>query len=249
MKTKILLLSLVAFLTFSCKSDDESMLTAPPIPADQKYLSKVVNEAGEEQLRIEYNSDKSIKKIDIGKGTLIYRFNYDGEGNISESHYNLGSETGVIYYSHDENGILLSYTLNNVEYPIEYNNSVYKIPFDDGTIYEIKVTANEIVKINEFEGEGFEINFFYDANKSGPLINTKSLSLYTAIMNPSYFTFLQVRLNSFSMPLEEMLLTGMRYTFQNEYDEDGFLKKSSVTTYYQDEEPETSVLSYEYIQL
>lgn len=243
MKTKILLATILLLTLFSCKSDDESSGTRT-IPADQKFLSKVTDDAGATTFSIEYTTDKKIKKI----VSDIYqvRYDYDQNGRIVKSYLSLdGAPTIITDFEHDANGNIVGYTQDDVEYVVEkINNKYFFINHNDA--YEIEFNAqNEVIKLKTGETQ---LDFFLVDGKSGPFSNTNKINIYDCISNPFYYFYFSAINNLTHVPIEEILGGSSPITFQNEYDEHGFLKRSVLSTNVGGE-PQVVNLNYQYIKL
>jgi len=243
MKTKILLATILLLTLFSCKSDDEGSGT-PTIPADQKFLSKVTDDAGVTTFSIEYTTDKKIKKI----VSDIYqvRYDYDQNGRIVKSYLSLDDVPTIITdFEHDANGNIVGYTQDDMEYVVEKINNKYLF-INHNDEFEIEVNAqNEVIKLKTGETQ---LDFFLVDGKSGPLSNTNNISIYDCISNPFFYFYFSALNNLNHEPIEEIIGGLGPITFKNEYDQDGFLKKSVVNYNFSDG-PQTNYLNYQYIKL
>lgn len=246
MGAKILLFSFFSILIFSCKSDDEAS-GMPSIPADQKFLDRIVTEDGIELLKMEYNADKTIKKIIIEGGAGQIRYAYDEQGRVQEMYFNItGQGTITTYFEHDANGKILGYAQNNEEFALEISNDNY-IFFNDGDLIEAKINSN--LEIDKFTVDGEQTyNYFYETGRKGVFTNTNDVGIYNFIATPYFHIYLNGGYNLFKTPLEEILGGSISVTHQNEFDDQGFLKKSS-TIFSLGGEPIVNNFIYEYIQL
>jgi len=243
MKTKILLAVILLLVLFSCKIDDESSGTTP-ISADEKYLSKVTNDKGVVLISLEYNTNKTIKKKVSGDSQV--RYEYDQNGRVTKCYLSLPeTPTIVTDFIHDANGNIIGYTQNNIEYKVEKIGNKYLF-INNGDAYEVDVNNNN--EILKYKTGDTQLDFFLVDEKLGPLSNTNNISIYDCISNPFSYFFFSALNNLNHEPIEEIIGALGPITFQNEYDQDGFLKKSVVNYNFSDG-PQTNYLNYQYIKL
>lgn len=243
MKAKILLISILSLFIFSCKSDDESSGTST-IPADQKYLSKVTNDEEAVLISLEYNSDKKIKKKISGDSQ--FRYEYDQNGKVTKCYFSLPETPTIITdFVHDANGNIVGYIQNNIEYKVEKIGNKYFF-INNGDAYEVDVNNNN--EILKFKTGDTQLDFFLVDGKLGPLFNTNNISIYDCISNPFSYFFFSALNNLNHEPIEEIIGGLGPITFQNEYDQDGFLKRS-VINYNFGDGPQTAYMNYQYTKL
>lgn len=250
-----LLLSLICFslLQFSCKNDDDG---SPSIPADEKYLSSITDESGNTVLSVEYDDDKRFKKLSFDG--VSFRIEYNESGKVSKQFINTeGQDTKEINYSYNQNGKIDKYTIGENDYPVTYNQeeNSYQFKFFFSNSLKIYLDNNDLIKKlvipgNE-ENQDAILNFFYDQNHFSAFHNRNDMFLTEFI---SYFPllFYQYNINAYWLPFEEVSGTGLTLKYENEYDQDNFLKKSVATGVYNNENNPTTIIhtyTYHYTQL
>lgn len=225
MKSKILLFSILSLFIFSCNSDDENS-GGSPIPSDQKYLSKITDDQGTTVATIEYNSDKTIKKKVLE--SVQVRYEYDTNGRVSKSYISFsGAPTITTDFEHDANGNILGYTQNDLEYEVEKTGNKYLFVNNDDA-YEVDVNSNhEIIK---FQTGDAQLDFLLADGKSGSLSNTNNVAIYDFIANPFYYFYFSSMNNLTHQPIEDIYGALGAIAFENEYDEDGFLKRAVLNS-------------------
>ncbi|SMC81413.1 hypothetical protein [Moheibacter sediminis] len=254
MKKSIYLAVLFLFgiMLISCSGDDDSRSSAPPIPVDQRYLSKITDEQGELLVVINYNENKTIARMTIGG--FIFRYEYNEIGKVQNMHLGIPGEGSASFsYTYDGNGKMNSYTgSDGVMRPVEYNaqENYYHFVEDEYDSYTIYLNSNQTLKkvIEHEQGENdIAINLFYEDGKYGPLHNTNDISLSTIVASPIYYYAFFSSFNLCSVPFQEVF-GGQVYVLQeNEFDQDNFLKNSIAISPFLSNEP--IKLIYEYIQL
>lgn len=118
----------------------------------------------------------------------------------------------------------------------------------------MKIILNEkgnCTKLLTSDGFSTVLNFFYEENRKGPLTNGGNMSLTNFISALPMFTSAQIFGNFLPFPLEEYIggykNQYVSSSYENEYDSENFLVKSTITTTYNgDEGTQTSVKTYTY---
>ncbi|MBA3986379.1 MAG: hypothetical protein H0X63_07380 [Flavobacteriales bacterium] len=217
-KTVILLFVLTIIL--SCSKDDD----ISKVEESTKLLDRV-NLNGN-FVKYSYNEDSTIQKLEalnfnlifgysesrissIEEGENLWQFQYDVNGKIRS--FSIADETIDVVYDAD-----------NRFYFYEVENRVYTI-----SLYE----NNEIKKYSIFDTETEEIfynDYYYDTTKKGGLFNSNSITIHLqmAFTNGFFFSLFNSRI-----PIENFAtnFAGQTYSFENTFDEDGFIKKSIVS--------------------
>lgn len=251
MKPKILILSLISLLIFSCKSDDESAPSTPPIPVDQRYLSEIMNEQGETTVTMEYNADKTLKKMSAGG--FVLRFEYNSAGKVTTMHIAMASEgSATFHYTYDENGKINSYENYDGEVrPVQYNAQEDSYQFEDEySTHVVFLNDNQSFQkiIHQEEGEEeTTLNIFYENGKYGAFHNTNEIALPVFLAAADYYYFIFLVNNLTKEPIEEAFGGAFYISHENEYDQDNFLTTSIVNA--PTLEINSRKLTYKYIQL
>ncbi|WP_108424432.1 hypothetical protein [Flagellimonas amoyensis] len=262
---KTLFLLFIAILAFSCSNDDDNAPPPePPIPVELRYLSTVKNKNGETVLSIEYNENKRIKKFMAYGGDYINRYEYDENGRINTVFLTLNGISYETAYSYDEDGTMNGYRFDNEDYPVAYDaaDNSYSFVSPSNIINKIYLdqynNCDKMVIDFPDSTDSSSYYLFYEQNHKGPLYNGGDMGLTNIIgplngYNYSVFNF-QLLLNVFSLPIEEVLTDIGSMTFDNGYDEDSFLTKTTQTNVVPDTENGgsqtiVSEYTYHYIQL
>ncbi len=258
MKINYLIISFLSILILSCNSDDSGDV-APPIPVEQRYLSKITDENDETILTIEYNEDNKIKKFNAIE--VNYRYEYDPNGRVDRVFFTSNGSSYEIVYSYNQDGIIVGFSFENEYNPVVYNEAENSYTFrlfnqDDELLKVYLNTNNDCTKLvlnAQDPEESININFLYEQNYLGSLHNGSELNL-TNFIGPYPMFLTQMSFNALKIPLDEYLSFFISGTYENEYDSEMFLKNTTLTTTTPDPENGGSnstikKLTYHYIQL
>lgn len=232
MKTKILLFTILSLLIFSCKSDDENA-GPPPIPADEKLIENIQSDGLNYQF--EYNSDKTIRSLNIPQAALLLNYSY--ENNRIAIISLIGNGESLDYHlEYDANGKISSFSLDDVITPVTYNaaENYYLYQKENGDEFTLHLNENhDIYKAIEYDPENEETESslaLYDNSGKGVLTNTNNITVPTVLISGEvFFGFYLFPVSN--KPIETFSITGgTNLVFENEFDEQGFIKKSIVSS-------------------
>lgn len=247
MKSKIIILSILSLFIFSCKSDDEGSGT-PSIPENEKLLDNM-NFFNEVNIQLTYNPDKTVETINFA-GQALFMFTYaDNQINTMEVVGAIGS--GIYTFTYDDNGRISAFSLDDEVTEVVWNEAnryyLYQRENQDEVTIILKPN-NDIEKIlyyDDFENETTSITHFYEESKKGTMTNSNQIATAIELVFPEQE--LAVYTSSLGKkPIKTLALPYGILTFQNTYDDQGFVSTSSVIIG-ANEQP--APVSYNYTQL
>ncbi len=232
--------NLATYLTFillgifavSCRKDDD---IPSSIPENEKLLKRafVVNLW---QFNYEYNPDKTIRAIDISieDGSEKYSFEYaNGNLMVLNARGSKGIKTCV--YTYDADNKITSFKIGNnpvilVDYFDDLNRYVWKKGEDE---VEIRLNAaGDLAKFSKFYADGSNsdpFEFVYADTKKGAFHNSKTPIPQFMMYDEGMGALLLYGGGMSYKPLEFFGTENTGYSFNHEYDGQGFITKSSAS--------------------
>ncbi|SMC81418.1 hypothetical protein [Moheibacter sediminis] len=230
MKTKILILSLISVFIFSCKSDDENAGT-PEIPENQKYLNEITGQ--DLSIKLTYTPDKKVESVNLG-GIMLYLFAYSGD-QIETMQYISNDGPDLLYRFTYENNRISSFTINDYNIQMEWNQADRSYFFKNDNQDEITIILNENEDLNKVyhyvheDDETNMISYFYEDSRKGAMTNSNHVSTYMTIA--SYFSINSIYAGVLSKkPVKTIAFHGLIFSFENTYDSQEFVSESIVST-------------------
>lgn len=248
MKFLYLSFSVLFLLILSCKNDDENS-GPPPIPEDEKLIETIIADGLNYEFK--YNEDKTVSSLNVSN-YFIFDYAYES-GRVSAISF-LSAEGQYLEYilEYDNNNRISSFSVDDIVTPVVYNagGNYYLYQKENGDEFTLFLNENgDIDKVTAYDNEYDEtenVIYLYEESGKGVLTNTNVITVPTILVlgEPflSYYLFPVSK-----KPLENMAITGGGLlTFENEYDEQGFITQSIVQSALS-EEP--TVVIYNYMQL
>lgn len=246
MKSKILLFSMLSLFMFSCSSDDESSGT-PAIPENEKLLDNM-NFFNEVNIQLTYNPDKTVETINFA-GQAIFMFTYtDNQINTMEVAGAVGS--GIYTFTYDDNGRISTFSLDDEVTDVVWNEANRYYLYQRENLDEVTIILNQhddiekILYYDDLDNETKSTTHFYEESKKGTMTNSNQIATAIELIFPEQG--LSVYTSSLGKkPIKTIALPYGILTFQNTYDDQGFVSASSVNI----GAAEPSPVTFNYTQL
>lgn len=241
MKSHLILYSLFLILFYGCSKDDDSPKSQEEtvIPADEKLLGTINN-----TISFEYNSDKTVKKFTLDE--LLFLYTYTSNAKINTMELIGGGDNIIFSFTYDANGFIDSFSSDGVVTDVIYNevDNKYTYTDDNNEIFNFFLDADgEIKKVHQDDGvEPMSTIFLYNDSNKGPLFNSNNIIVSISIAIPQYSALVLYGITK--KPVEQISTSGGLISYENTFDEQGFLTKSII-----DIEEEPLIFEYSYIQL
>ena len=246
MKSKILLLSFLSLFLFSCSSDNEGS-GAPSIPENEKLLESM-NLFNTVNVQLTYNPDKTVETINFA-GQAMFLFTYSGNQiSTVEAVGTIGN--GIYTLTYDNNGRISAFTLDDEVTPVVWNEANRYYLYQRENLDEVTIIlkpnedVEKILYYDDFENETTSTTHFYEESKKGTMTNSNQIATVINLIFPSE----ELAIYTSSLGKRPIKTLAMPYgilTFQNTYDDQGFVSASSVTLGAE----ESSPITYNYTQL
>lgn len=239
-KTNFLALLLFAVLFIGCSKDDDSPEPEQQIPAEEKLLGSL-----NEEIKLEYNSDKTVKKLTV-ENQLLILYTYNG-GRISTMELIGNGEDIMFTYSYDANGHINSFSKDGVATDVTYTpaDNLYSYTDDFDRIISFFLTNDGDIKKFQRDDAGDIESYviLYDDTQKGPMTNSNNIIFPFLLAYPSFQYFLIYGIAK--KPITTLSIPGGVVEYVNTFDDQGFVTKST----YQFGNDGPGTFNYKYTQL
>lgn len=249
MKTKILILSLISFFIFSCKSDDDS---EPQQPETESYLTKITESDGDVAAEFTYYTDKKLKKADYG--FYNFEFEYDENGRVSATLAYTPNGGDRYHYTYDESGRIVSFNISGQEEVLvsySENGNYYQYQDNGDQVRFYLNESNQLFKSERryVDNSTFTQTYFYEDGFKGCFHNLEEIG-QTNFISGFNMIHEQYKINATPHPLRQVLTDDFIYEFENFYNDQNILERSVLNkTRVEDGEAETVEYIYHYSEL
>lgn len=232
--TKYLTIVLLGIFVVSCSKDDDNPSS---IPENEKLLKRT-SVGNTWQFNYDYNPDKTIRAIDIDateSGSFEkYSFEYtNGNLTVLNARGSNGIKTCVYTYGPDNK--ITSFKIgNNPVILVDYFDDLNRYVWKKGEA-EVEMRLNaagDLGKFSKFYADGSNSDpneFVYADTKKGAFHNSKTLMPQFMMYDDGIGAILLYGGGMTFKPLEFFGTESTGNSFNNEYDSQGFITKSSVS--------------------